>query len=105
MVDRVELVPLHEADEVRELQRHDAVRLEQDLQARDEVVEVGHLGQHVVADDEVGPASLRRELPGRRLAEELDQGRDALLLGRLGDVGAGSIPGRGCPCATKYWSR
>ena len=57
----------------------DALRLQQARHAGDEVVEVRHLRQHVVADDEVGRACPRATSRSRQLdAEELDQGRDAL---------------------------
>ncbi len=54
VVDRVPLVVGHEAHQVRELHRDDAAGLEQDLHAGDEVVEVGHVGEHVVAEQQVG---------------------------------------------------
>ena len=61
---------------------------EQARHAGDEVVEVGHLGQHVVADDEIGRAGPRRRSAlGERDAEELDPGRDALGERDLGHVG------------------
>ena len=66
VVDGVELVLLDEAREVRELHRDDAVGLQQLLDAGHEVVEVGYLGQHVVADHEVGADAVARRA-GREL--------------------------------------
>ena len=62
VVDGVELVLFDEAREVRELHRDDAVGLQQLLDPGHEVVEVGHLGQHVVADHEVGADAVADEL-------------------------------------------
>ena len=87
VVDGVELVLRDQPLQVRELERDDALRLEQERHAGDEVVEVRHLRQHVVADDEVGPLALGDELGRQPLAEELDPARYALLHRDLGDVG------------------
>ena len=57
------------------------------LQALHEVVGPGHLGEHVGPADQVGLLALRRQLARRPLAEERDQGRDALLDGHLRHVG------------------
>ena len=54
MVDGVELVLLDQADQMREFERDDTLRLQEDLHAGDEVVEIRNLRQHVVADDQIG---------------------------------------------------
>ena len=55
---------------------------------RHEVVQVRHLGEDVVADDQVGRPALRDELAAAvSAAEELDERRDAALDRRRGDVG------------------
>ena len=52
----------------------------------DEVVQVGHLREHVVAEHEVGVPALGAE-PLREVdAEELDERRHAALLRRARDV-------------------
>ena len=87
LVDGVELRLLDQPEEMRELHRDHAARREQDPHAFDEVVQRGHVREHVVAYDQVGLPPLARE-PGRRLAsEELDERRDPSLLGHLGHVG------------------
>ncbi len=63
-----------------------ATRLEQDLHAGHEVVEVGDVREHVVAEQQVG-GRLPGQRPGRLLPEELHQRRDALLERHLGHVG------------------
>ncbi len=86
VVDRVQLVLVDQPHQVRELDGDDAARREQHLHAADEVVEVGHVGEHVVGGDQVGLAALGE--PRRGLdAEERDLGRDALGDRDLGDVG------------------
>jgi hypothetical protein len=57
VVDRVELHLADEVEEMRELDRQHARRLEHAGEAGDEVVEVGHVRQHVVGDHEVGRAA------------------------------------------------
>src|SRR5881296_4629866 len=73
MVNRVELVLLDEPHEVREFDGDGAKRLQQDLEAGDEVIEVVHLGEDVFPQQEIGLLPLLRQ-PGREIcAEELRQ--------------------------------
>ena len=53
VVDRVELIALHQAYQVGKLHRDHAGRLQRDLHTGDEVVQIRHVGQHVVADQEI----------------------------------------------------
>ena len=106
VIDGVELVLVHQPHQVRELDGDHAARLEQGLDARHEVVELGHLGEHVVADDQVGLPAGGGQLaapPSRRRA-------------RRGSARPCSPPprrrwrrarrrARGSPRATKYWRR
>ena len=87
MVDRVELVLRHQPLEMRELQRDHAFRREQPGHAGDEVVEVRDLGQHVVADDQIGAPALGDQRIGQGDAEEVDLRRDAFVDRDAGDVG------------------
>ena len=86
VVDGVELVVLHQLEQVRELHGDDAVGGEQHRHSRDEVVEIGHVGQHVVAEEEVGADALATRLAGQLGAEELDACRDAAFNRRRRDV-------------------
>ena len=86
MVDRVELDALDEPDDVRELERRHALRVEQDRDPGHEVVEVRDLGQDVVADDEVGVPALAHQALGEVAAEELRQRRHAARLRGRGHV-------------------
>src|SRR3712207_7015305 len=52
-------LPIYERLEVGELHRHDALRLQHELQPGDDVVQVGHVREHVVADHQVDRKSTR----------------------------------------------
>jgi hypothetical protein len=90
---------------VRELERGDAAGRQHRVDAAHEIVEVGHVRQHVVADEEVSGEAGALELARERFAEEGLAGRNPLLLRRRGDVGAGSMPSTGMPARAKNWSR
>ena len=49
MIDRVELVASHQTHQMREFQRQHTMRFEEKLQPADKIVQIGHLGQHVIA--------------------------------------------------------
>ena len=87
VVDGVELVLVDQPHDVGELHRQHAARREDDLHAGDEVVEIRHLREHVVAEEQVGRAAVRRELLGQLDSEEAHQGGHALRFGGRGDVG------------------
>ena len=98
MVDRVELELLDQPDEVRHLDRDDAVRGEHELDAGDEVVELRDLREHVVRDDEVGAAPFRHERGGQPRVEEVDDRLDAPRACRRSTTfAAGSTPSAGIP--------
>ena len=58
MIDRVELVLVDEPLEMRKLERDHTVRRQKMRHPCGEVVEIGDLRQHIVADDEIGPPAL-----------------------------------------------
>ena len=72
--------------DVRELERHDTVRLQQQHHSGDKVIEVGNLREDIVADDEVGIVSLRDQLAGQAFTEKVDARRDTAINGDLGDI-------------------
>ena len=79
VVDRVELRLGHQAQQMGELQRDRARRAASTIvEPPDEVVEVGHVGQDVVADDQIGAACPPPPAGGPVSApKKLDEGRDA----------------------------
>ena len=87
VVDGVELIALDQPLQVRELHRDDTLRGQQGAQALHEVVDVRHVGQHVVAGDQVGLAVFGGNGAAGGFAEELHRGGHAALDGHLGHVG------------------
>src|ERR1700722_773498 len=87
VVDRVELIVFNQTKQVRKLERQNAFRLQQDLQPFHKVVEVRHLRQDVVAENEVGATVSRREFFRQVCAEEAYERRNSFFDRRLGDVG------------------
>ena len=77
MVDRVVFEVLDQLRKVGELERRRPVRREELGDAGDEVVDVRHLGQHVVAEDEVCRATFGRQSCAELGAEELRDRRHA----------------------------
>ena len=92
MIDGVELVLVDQPLEMRELERDHAVRRQQMRHAADEIIEVRHLRQNVVADDEVGLLAFGGEPLRERQPEKLDQRRNILAPRHLGHVGGGLDP-------------
>src|SRR5580698_1898641 len=86
MVNRVELIFLDKPLEMREFECDHPLRRQQLRHSRSEVVEIGDLRQHVVADDEIGPTLPRREPPGEVQSEELNQRWNVLSAGGLGYI-------------------
>ena len=89
VIDRVELAVFDEVANVGVLDRDDPVVGDKGPHARDEAVEVGHVGHDVVRDDHVGPEPFRPEPLGQLDAEELAQRRDPLRLRGVGLIGRG----------------
>ena len=91
---------------MRELEGRGAVGCEERRDAGGEVVDVGDLREHVVAEDEIGVPAFAASRAASSRAEELGQGLHAARDRRLGDVRA---PARhrapGCPSARKCCRR
>ena len=87
VIDRVELVLVDEPLKMRELERDHTVRRQKMRHPCGEVVEIGDLRQHIVADDEVGPPTLGHESLRELQAEELDKSGNILLARHCGHVG------------------
>src|SRR6266545_5429831 len=95
MVDGVELAAIDQALEMMELEGRDAVRLEQNGEAANEVVDVRHMREHVVRGHEVGLAAVARKLPGQLDTEESLDDRDPPLPRRSGGAGGRLDAGAG----------
>ena len=73
MVNRVELVFLDEAHQVRKFYCHDSAGFEQDFDSFDEIVDVRNLCQNVRTRNEIRLLSFGRKLTGQLLTKEFDQ--------------------------------
>src|SRR5262249_38969097 len=87
VIDGVELVLGDQTLKVRELERDDALGCQQPLHAGNEIIEVRHLSENVVAYDQVCVLALGDEAVGKRGAEELDEGWHMSAARGLGNVG------------------
>src|SRR5690348_9492393 len=77
VVDRVELVMLDESEQVGKLYGHQPVSLKHLLEAAHKSVEVRHMGEDVVGDQEIGSPAGFREATGRRFSKEFSKSRNA----------------------------
>ena len=89
MIDRVKLHPFHQAQKVREFNREHALWLQQYLEATDEVVQLRHVREDIVCNDQVRAEPLPDQFPGQSTSEELVDGRDAGILRHLRDIRRG----------------
>ena len=89
MIDGVELALGNEPHQVRELERGHAVRFEHISKAGDEVVDVGHVGEHVVGRGEIGGAAFCGQPLPEFAAEECFPHFDALCSRHLRSAGGG----------------
>src|SRR5690606_7703672 len=87
VIDRIELIEPHQLIQMRELHRNHAVRREQDTQPLDEVVQIGHVREHIVAYHQVGQAVSLDDFSSSVRPEELRLAGDTLLDGYPGNVG------------------
>ncbi len=87
VIDGVELHLFDQPQQVGELHRQHTVVREHPGEAGDEIVEVGHMRQHVVADQQIGGDAFAAQLIGQLAAEKRHPGRHADGFGCFGDVG------------------
>ena len=89
MINRVEFIAFHQAQQVGKLECQDAIWLQQDFQAFDKIVQVGNLREYVISKDQVSGASLRCELARHLRAKKTRERRHSLLDRNLGYIGCG----------------
>src|SRR5262245_41058181 len=87
VIDSIELVLGNEPLKMRELERDYTVRSQQVRHSRGEIIEIGHLRQHVVADDKVSPAALQFKLLCEVQAKEPYESGNILLERRFRHIG------------------
>jgi len=54
MIDSVELILFQKIHQVRHFEDRDAVRAEQNIQSRHQILEVADVGENIVADNDLG---------------------------------------------------
>src|SRR5258708_9367657 len=86
MVNRVDLALGAQTHQMREFNRDNASVVQQYLQSFDEIVQVGNVGQDVVANDEIGAHALSAQCPRGSLTEEVDTRRNSSVAGYQGHV-------------------
>src|SRR5262249_44588199 len=88
VVNGVKLILLDQTLQMRELQCRRASPGQNISDARDEGVQVRHLSEHVVADDQVGGPPLACQRPAEFRVKKADQCLDALFLRRDRNIGS-----------------
>lgn len=92
VVGGVELIFLHHAQQVGKLEESDhALRLEQAGEAGNEVIDVWHMGQHVVGHHQIGQLARLHQFIGQFHAKALDD-VDTLPRAALAVLVVGSMP-------------
>ncbi len=89
VVDGVELIVLHQFQQMRKLHGDDAALAQKKLHAGDEVVQIGDMRQHVIAEQQVRLAKFGNQLACGLGPEELHNRRYAILDRDLGHIGGG----------------
>lgn len=70
MIDCVKLIFRHQAHQMGKFDRNDAFRLEKNLHACDEIVQIRYLGEHIIAEQQIRLPAFGRELSCGPLAKE-----------------------------------
>ena len=105
VVDRVELHVLDQPTDARVRHLQHAVVRKQTHQGRDEALQVGYMGHHVVREHHVRRAVLGAYAGRDVSVEELHEGRDAAVLRHLRRAGGGSMPSTLVPFCRRWRSR
>src|ERR1700704_2032322 len=72
---------------MRKLQRNRAFRLQNDLHAADKIVEIGNLGQYIVADQQIYFPVLLGKFTSSFAAKEFNDRRNPFLLSYRSNIG------------------
>jgi len=78
VVDRVELEPVNEVDQIRHLHGDQSAIAREHRQRADEPVKVGNMGEDIVRDHQVGRAALSHQLTCKLLGEKRRDRFDAV---------------------------
>src|SRR6185503_7556056 len=89
VVNRVELIFVHEPHQMRELHGNHSRALQQHLQACDKVVDVGYMCEDIISEQQIGLFSLRDKLTGGFYTEEFNERRNSFALRHCSNIGSG----------------
>ena len=89
VIDGVELALLDQAQQVRKLEGGNPGRLEESLKPVHEVVQIGHVRQHVIGDHQIRTLTVAYHRGGRRSVKERIARRYARLDRELGHISCG----------------
>src|SRR5436190_24001141 len=89
VVDGVVLEPVEQSEQMGELECRCARIAQKDLDAGDKVVEIRHLREDVVSDDQARALPVGDELSSDLRSEERDEGLHSALLGSTRDIDGG----------------
>src|ERR1700689_4393374 len=76
VIDGIEFDMFYQLQNMRKFHGDVAVWTQQQGNAGDEIVELGHVRQHIVTNDEICLTSLAHQVAGELLAEKLHQRRN-----------------------------
>src|SRR5882724_2670754 len=87
VIDGVELILVDKLLKMWELQRDHSMRSQQVCHAGRKIIEVRHLCQHIVADDEIGSLAFGYEFFRKSKTEKFNQGGNIFPSGYIGYIG------------------
>ena len=73
MINRVELILLHETHQMGKFHGDDALGLEQDFHAGDKIINVRDVSQHVVSEQQIGVPAGSDQLASSGAPKKLDE--------------------------------
>jgi len=101
MINRVELIFFDQPFEMWKFKCDNPSGANRQAIPAVKVVEIGHLRQYVIADDEIGHAAFRYETPGETQPEKSTNVGTFLRRAASATLAAGSIPSTGTPSGKK----
>ena len=79
MVDRIVLAEFHQTHQVRKLNADRTLRFQQCLDARNKIIQIRNVGQHIVRQEHIRSAVVGNHSLGKLSTEEIDDRRDAMV--------------------------
>src|SRR5438309_11972257 len=89
VVDGVVLDAVEEAEQMRKLERRGPCIAQKDLDGGDKLVQIRHLRENVVSDDQARALPVAHKLASDLRSAERDEGLHSTLLGSTRHVGGG----------------